>query len=139
MAEDPFVVIIGTGVAAVTFVRGEAVRGVSGQAGEFGHIVVRPGGPLCRCGQHGCLEAVASAEAIVRAYEERTGSQVDGAHVVRERLATDPVAAEVWAEAMSGAGRRPGHRVCPARPRSHPARRRAERGRRGARPVRSRR
>lgn len=101
VAEDPFVVIIGTGVAAVTFVHGQAVRGTSGQAGEFGHIVVRPGGPLCRCGQRGCLEAIASAGAIVRAYEERTGSRIDGAHVVHERLATDPVAAEVWAEAVS--------------------------------------
>ncbi len=101
VAEDPFVVIIGTGVAAVTFVRGEAVRGVSGQAGEFGHIVVRPGGALCRCGQHGCLEAVASAEAIRRTYAQRTGSSIEGAHVVRERLATDPIAAEVWTEAVS--------------------------------------
>jgi glucokinase len=101
VAEDPFVVIIGTGVAAVTFVRGEAVRGISGQAGEFGHIVVRPGGPLCLCGQRGCLEAVASAEAIRRAYEGRTGSSIEGAHVVRERLTTDPVAAEVWTDAVS--------------------------------------
>jgi glucokinase len=101
VAEDPFVVIIGTGLAAVTFVRGEAVRGVSGQAGEFGHIVVRPGGPLCRCGRRGCLEAVASAEAIRRAYELRTGSSIEGARDVFERLATDPVAAGVWTEAAS--------------------------------------
>jgi glucokinase len=101
VAEDPFVVIIGTGVAAVTFVRGEAVRGVSGQAGEFGHMTVRPDGPVCRCGQRGCLEAIAGAGAIVRSYEERSGSTVDGARGVLERTATDPVAAEVWAEAVS--------------------------------------
>ena len=101
VAEDPFVVIIGTGIAAVTFVRGEAVRGVSGQAGEFGHIVVRPDGPPCRCGRRGCLEAVASAEAIRRTYELRTGSRIDGARDVVERLGTDPVAAEVWTEAVS--------------------------------------
>ncbi|MDQ4053634.1 MAG: ROK family protein [Actinomycetota bacterium] len=101
VAEDPFVVIVGTGVAAVTFVHGRAVRGISGQAGEFGHIVVRPGGPECRCGQRGCLETMAGAGAIVRAYEARTGERVDGARVVHERVPSDPVAAEVWGEAVS--------------------------------------
>lgn len=99
--EDPFVVVIGTGIAAVTFVRGEAVRGVSGQAGELGHVIVRPDGPVCRCGARGCLEAIAGAGAIVRAYEQRTGSTIDGAHVVVERRLSDPVAAEVWADAVS--------------------------------------
>jgi glucokinase len=95
------VVILGTGVAAVTFVRGQAVNGVSGQAGEFGHMIVRPGGPLCRCGQSGCLEAIAGAGAIVRAYGERSGTRVDGAREVFQLAATDPTAAEVWGDAVS--------------------------------------
>ena len=99
--EDPFVVVIGTGIAAVAFVRGQAVRGVSGQAGELGHVIVRPGGPPCGCGARGCLEAIAGAGAIVRAYEERTGTPIEGAHVVVERRLSDPVAAEIWDDAVS--------------------------------------
>lgn len=98
---DPFVVVIGTGIAAVAYVDGRAVGGVSGQAGEFGHVVVRPDGPVCACGARGCLEAVASAGAITREYAVRTGSTVAGAHEVVAALLDDPVAADVWAEATS--------------------------------------
>lgn len=99
--EDPFVVIIGTGIAAAAFVGGRAVTGVSGQAGELGHVVVRPDGLPCACGARGCLETVASAGAIVRIYEQRTGFVLNGAHDVVARIDTDPVAEAVWAEAMS--------------------------------------
>lgn len=46
----------GLGCGIVT--RGELVRGASGGAGEFGHIVIQPEGPRCRCGKRGCLEAM---------------------------------------------------------------------------------
>lgn len=97
--DDPFVAIIGTGIAGVSFVRGEPIVGVSGQAGELGHVVVRPGGPLCRCGSRGCLEAVASAGAIAREYTERSGRPVDGAMEVLSLVGSDEVAAAVWTEA----------------------------------------
>lgn len=100
-AADPFVAVIGTGIAGVAFVGGRPVRGASGQAGEIGHVVVRPDGPLCQCGARGCLEAVASASAIARSYAERAGRDVAGAHEVVDRLDVDPVAAEVWDEAAS--------------------------------------
>jgi glucokinase len=102
--DDPFVVVIGTGIAAVSYVHGQRVRGVSGQAGELGHVVVRPGGPLCGCGAHGCLEAVASAAAVCRSYREAGGGDVPGAREVVERLGADPVADRVWAEATSALG-----------------------------------
>ncbi|KXC04884.1 ROK family protein [Microbacterium hominis] len=58
---------LGTGIAA-GFVRGGRLwRGVHGSAGEVGHISVDPAGPLCRCGQRGCIEAF-SADA---AFDER--------------------------------------------------------------------
>jgi glucokinase len=98
---QPFVVVIGTGIAATTFVDGAPLRGVTGQAGEFGHIVVRPGGRRCPCGAVGCVETVASATAIARAYAERTGTAVTGAADVVARLDSDPVADQVWSEAAS--------------------------------------
>lgn len=96
---DPVVVIIGTGVAAVSFVHGSRVRGVTGQAGELGHLVVRDDGPTCACGRRGCLEALASAVAISRAYEERSGRHVDGSRGVVALLGRDAVADQVWTEA----------------------------------------
>lgn len=101
---DPLVVVIGTGIAAVSYVRGERVRGISGQAGELGHVVVRPGGPLCGCGAHGCLEAVASASAVARAYTARSGRNVAGAHEVVRLLGRDDAADAVWADATDALG-----------------------------------
>jgi glucokinase len=99
--DDLAVVVIGTGIAATLVTGGVLVRGGSGQAGELGHVVVRPGGPPCACGQRGCLEAISSARAIADAYSARSGRPVDGAVEVSARLGFDPAAAEVWQDAVA--------------------------------------
>lgn len=81
---------LGTGVAA-GFVRdGVLWRGARGTAGEVGHISIDPAGPLCRCGQRGCIEVFAGGGAIA----ERWGRS--GALPVRDIFdaadAGDPVA-----------------------------------------------
>ena len=50
---------LGTGIAAGIVTDGELWRGARGTAGEVGHISIDPNGPLCRCGQRGCIEALA--------------------------------------------------------------------------------
>ena len=55
---------LGTGIAAGLVTDGVLWRGARGAAGEVGHISVDPRGPLCRCGQHGCIEALAGGGAI---------------------------------------------------------------------------
>lgn len=55
---------LGTGIAAGIVSEGSLWRGARGTAGEVGHISVDPAGPLCRCGQHGCIEALAGGGAI---------------------------------------------------------------------------
>ena len=55
---------LGTGIAAGIVRDGELWRGARGTAGEVGHISVDPRGPLCRCGQFGCIEAFAGGGAI---------------------------------------------------------------------------
>lgn len=55
------------GVGGGLVVGGKLVRGSTGQAGELGHVTVRPRGPVCRCGKNGCLETVASVPAILAA------------------------------------------------------------------------
>jgi len=53
-----------SGIGAGLILEGRLYRGSHGAAGEFGHIVVDPAGPLCGCGNRGCLEAIASGTAI---------------------------------------------------------------------------
>lgn len=55
---------LGTGIAAGIVSDGSLWRGARGTAGEVGHISVDPSGPLCRCGQRGCIEALAGGGAI---------------------------------------------------------------------------
>jgi glucokinase len=92
---------IGTGIAAAHIVGGKVLAGSHWGAGEIGHIIVRPGGPVCGCGQHGCLEAVASAAAIGRQYSQLTGVTASAREVAARAADGDPVAAEVWNEAVS--------------------------------------
>lgn len=57
---------VGTGLAAGLVLDGRLWSGVSGVAGEIGHIPVDPQGPVCPCGQRGCLELYASGSAVAR-------------------------------------------------------------------------
>jgi glucokinase-like ROK family protein len=56
---------IGTGIGGGLVVGGQVYHGSRGSAGEIGHVAIDKGGPICTCGNRGCLEAVASADAIV--------------------------------------------------------------------------
>ncbi|MFI7647557.1 ROK family protein [Micromonospora sp. NPDC049460] len=93
-------VAIGTGIAAAHVVDGTAVTGAHGAAGEIGHIQVRAGGPACGCGRPGCLEAVASAAAIGRRYTALAGVPATAADVADRAAAGEPLAADVWREAV---------------------------------------
>jgi glucokinase len=58
--------IVGTGIGSGLVFNGQSWRGAHSVAGEIGHTVIVPGGPLCGCGKHGCLEALASGLSIAR-------------------------------------------------------------------------
>ena len=58
-------VSISSGIGAGMVVDGRPYRGHAGTAGEIGHVVVDPQGPICRCGNRGCLETLASSYALV--------------------------------------------------------------------------
>jgi glucokinase-like ROK family protein len=62
---DHFIFIkIGTGIGSGIISNGKIHRGVNGCAGDVGHICVDKQGPICRCGNAGCLEAMAAGPAI---------------------------------------------------------------------------
>jgi glucokinase len=64
---------MGTGLAAGLVTEGRLRRGARGAAGEIGHIPVDPVGPLCSCGQRGCLETLASGSAIAAVWPSADG------------------------------------------------------------------
>lgn len=57
---------VGSGIGSGIYMAGQIYRGASNAAGEIGHIMVDEEGPLCTCGNYGCLESVASNTAIVK-------------------------------------------------------------------------
>lgn len=62
---------VGTGIGSGIVINGKLVRGASNAAGELGHIKLQMNeGPLCGCGDYGCLEAFASGPSIVAMAEE---------------------------------------------------------------------
>jgi predicted NBD/HSP70 family sugar kinase len=66
-------VTLGTGIGCGLVVNGGVVAGSHGVAGEIGHIPVAGDGPLCHCGATGCVEAIASTDAIVAQARTATG------------------------------------------------------------------
>ncbi|WP_432546703.1 ROK family glucokinase [Kineococcus sp. SYSU DK004] len=85
-------VTMGTGIGGGIVTSGRVQRGRYGIAGEFGHMVVVPGGHRCECGNRGCWEQYASGNALVREARElaRAGSPV--AHHLLELAGGDPEA-----------------------------------------------
>jgi glucokinase len=67
-------VAVGTGIGAGLVLDGRLHRGGRGMAGEIGHVIVDPGGVVCRCGQRGCLEMYASGPALARQAAEAIAS-----------------------------------------------------------------
>ncbi|MCY0901252.1 MAG: ROK family protein [Firmicutes bacterium] len=80
---------IGTGLIS----DGRPLRGANGMAGEFGHMTIDHDGPLCRCGNRGCLEIYASERALLDHFERISGKAVSFESFRERLLADDPDAA----------------------------------------------
>jgi len=76
-----------TGIGAGIVIDGRLLRGATGTAGEIGHTTLDEAGPLCYCGNRGCLETVASGPAIVELVGPVNGERLTLARVVE--LASD--------------------------------------------------
>ncbi|NYI79796.1 ROK family protein [Nocardioides panzhihuensis] len=109
--DDLVYLSLGTGLAAGLYLNGALRRGFHGAAGEVGHLPVDPEGPVCGCGQRGCLELVASGAALAAAWPTAAGHPAaalfaaatagdPAAVTVRDRFA-DGVAAAVRALALA--------------------------------------
>jgi predicted NBD/HSP70 family sugar kinase len=87
---------IGTGISAGVVIAGEVLRGDNGLAGEVGHVLADPNGPLCACGLRGCLEAVAAGPAI------RQQADNEMAAGRSTSLPANPTAADVFRASAEG-------------------------------------
>lgn len=67
-------IFVGTGIGGCVISGGKVIRGTTNAAGEIGHIIMQIDGPLCGCGNRGCLEALASRTAIARDIREAVAS-----------------------------------------------------------------
>jgi predicted NBD/HSP70 family sugar kinase len=75
---------VATGIGAGIISNGELQRGANGTAGDLGHVRVPRGDDvLCRCGNYGCLEALASGPAVARALAAQGVEAESGADVLR--------------------------------------------------------
>lgn len=66
---------INQGVGTGIIVSGYLYKGKNNRAGEFGHMVIDVNGPLCSCGNSGCLETFVSTKALMKRYEALTGKE----------------------------------------------------------------
>jgi len=68
---------VAMGIGVAIYLDGTLYRGPGGFAGEFGHMTVDENGPLCCCGNNGCLEALASCSAIIESVRTAIQKGVD--------------------------------------------------------------
>lgn len=68
--DDLICMFVGTGIGGGVVMGGRMLSGCSNTAGEIGHITIDMHGPLCKCGNHGCMEALAGGWAIARRAHE---------------------------------------------------------------------
>jgi predicted NBD/HSP70 family sugar kinase len=93
------------GTSAAFISNGQLIRGAAGTAGEISHLVVDPSGPLCRCGQRGCLESYIGLPAVMRGLEPGYGDRVTLRNIITMAWQGDRGCMRALAEAGALAGR----------------------------------
>jgi predicted NBD/HSP70 family sugar kinase len=93
-----------TGIGAGFIVAGAPYVGAGGTAGEIGHTVVEPGGPICRCGNRGCLETLAGAPAVLSSLRDVHGENLTLTGAVSFAVRGDTGCARAIADAGTAIG-----------------------------------
>ena len=87
---------VGSGIGAGLIINQQIYGGTTGSAGEIGHLTVDENGPLCACGNHGCLEAFAGGHAIASQARKLV---VSGKRTLLSEKSLDSITAHDVAEA----------------------------------------
>jgi predicted NBD/HSP70 family sugar kinase len=103
-ASEMVYVMLSSGIGAGLIVSGRVYRGVSGTAGEIGHVLVNEQGPVCRCGNRGCLETYAGAGALLDLLDAAHGP-LSVEELIRLAQDGDPGCRRVIADGARAVGR----------------------------------
>jgi len=103
--DDLIYIRVSAGIGAGLVLGGRPYHGFRGVAGEIGHVMVVDGGPICRCGNRGCLEAVASPVAVAALLERSLRTPVSIARLLELVAAGDRGARRAVADAGELVGR----------------------------------
>lgn len=105
---------LSTGIGGGIILNNKLVHGVRDSGGEVGHQTILPDGPLCNCGNRGCLEALSSGTGITKIFKEKLASgknsivtqwiknldEIDAKIIADAAKSGDPLAKEVWDSAI---------------------------------------
>jgi predicted NBD/HSP70 family sugar kinase len=100
-ATEVVYVKVAAGVGAGLVLNGRLYHGHTGTAGEIGHVTVDESGPICRCGNRGCLETFAGAEAVLDPLRRRHGAEL----TLRQAIAMADAGDHGCRRAIADAGR----------------------------------
>lgn len=84
-----FYITVSTGVGGGIIINGKIYHGADAMAGEIGHTIVDPRGPLCVCGRRGCVEALACGPGIARDARERLAAKANAGAKLRALVGND--------------------------------------------------
>ncbi len=104
-ADDVIYVKMSSGIGAGLILGGRLHRGSTGIAGEMGHVLLDPRGRVCRCGNRGCLETVATGPPLLRLLHETHGDDITVAGMIDAALAGDLGCRRVLGDAGRALGR----------------------------------
>lgn len=90
--QDLIYITVSTGIGGGVITNGHLLLGSNGLAGELGHVTVDPNGPLCGCGKHGHLEAIASGTGITNYVKEQLSQGVKSSLSLSEDFDTKMIA-----------------------------------------------
>lgn len=105
---------LSTGIGGGIILNNKLIHGVRDSGGEVGHQTILPDGPLCNCGNRGCLEALSSGTGIARRFREKLASgrtsivtewvkdpeEISAKIIADAAKMGDPLAIEVWDSAI---------------------------------------
>ncbi|MEU2604325.1 ROK family transcriptional regulator [Streptomyces albus] len=97
-ARDLAYIKVASGVGAGLVINGQIYRGPGGTAGEIGHITLDESGPVCRCGNRGCLETFTAARYVLPLLHSSHGTDLTMTRVVQLAAEGDPGCRRVLAD-----------------------------------------
>jgi fructokinase len=103
--QNVFGIIMGTGCGGGLIINKKIYKGFHGIAGEWGHFSIDPNGPLCWCGNRGCIETFISGSGLEKKYKLLTGENLQVPEIVQKAKENHIIAKKVFDEFLEQFGR----------------------------------